>query len=105
MFSDLQFIVDLIKSFFFGGSVSDPDLGVPFSFGPDGSGGIMNFVVYSSGGTDFSLWHLFVASAIIGLGISFVIRLAGNLGSSSVPDNAAEALHKEEDSQMTWRFK
>lgn len=104
-FSDLQYILDLLKSFFFGGSVSDPDTGESFSFGEDGSGGIMNFVVYSSGSTNFALWHLLVAAAIVGLGISFVIRLAGNLGSSGVSDSAAESLHKEDDSQMTWRFK
>lgn len=94
-FSDLQYIVDLLKSFFFGGTVSDPDTGDSFSFGEDGSGGIMNFVVYSSGGTNFALWHLLVAVAVIGLGISFVIRLAGNFGRA--PDNVAQSLHGDDE--------
>lgn len=94
-FTDLQYILDLLKSFFFGGTVSDPDTGQSFSFGKDGTGGIMNFVVYSSGGTNFALWHLLVASAIIGLGISFVVRLAGNFGRA--PDNVAQSLHGDDD--------
>lgn len=94
-FSDLQYIVDLLKSFFFGGSVTDPDTGQTFSFGQDGTGGIMNFVIYSSGSTNFSLWHLFVAASIIGLGISFVIRLAGNFGRA--PDNLAKKLHDDDE--------
>lgn len=94
-FSDLQYIVDLLKSFFFGGTVTDPDTGQNFSFGEDGSGGIMNFVVYSSGTTNFALWHLLVAVAVIGLGITFVIRLAGNFGRA--PDNIAQKLHGDND--------
>ena len=94
-FTDLQYILDLLKSFFFGGTVSDPDTGESFSFGEDGSGGVMNFVVYSSGGSDFHLWHLLVAAAIVGLGISFVIRLAGNFGRA--PDNVAQKLHGDDE--------
>ena len=93
LFSDLQFIVDLLKSFFFGGSVLDPDSGQSFSFGSDGSGGIMNFVIYSNNGLSFSLWHLLVAVAVFGLGISFVIRLAGNFGRA--PDNFAQKLNDD----------
>lgn len=83
-FDDLQYVVDLLKSFFFGGSVTDPDSGSSVSFGESGSGGIMNFIVYSSGGNDFALWHLLVAAAITGLGITFVIRLAGSFKPSDV---------------------
>lgn len=100
-FTDLQYILDLLKSFFFGGTVSDPDTGESFSFGEDGSGGVMNFVVYSSGGIDFHLWHLLVAAAIVGLGISFVVRLAGSFAPSDVIDSLDSNEQKRKSDRLS----